>query len=521
MSQGAEAGSGAKSPPPELRGETFGRYRLIERIGAGGMAEIYKAVAIGEEGFERTVAIKRIRDEVGEVADIGKLFADEARLSAMLNHPNIVQVYDFGAVDGDYYIAMEYLKGHNLDEVLFALRRSGQRLEPALAVFVAHEVARALAYAHSLPDEQGRPLDIVHRDISPANVMLLQAGAVKLLDFGIARITSELRLAVTQGQALRGKCPYLAPEQITGGKIDHRSDIFALGVVLWEMLTGERLFAAESDLDSIANVLNRDIPAPSTVTAEVPAGLDAVVLAMLARDQEKRYASADVLANDLDEIMRTLPSRQRDLPVLLRRLFPPGSGELPTLPPAPRTPPRYEIELPTVAEGPRALRVSDARPEQGPKPASEVTAKITPVEARALAVRTTKEHTPPERVQRASGRRALFTVLGTLVGAELLAATVYRGFGAFRSQASSPKPGATVSVERCPAPPVGGLASSGSSGAGIPAALLLTGPATSVSPPWREPVVSPPEKRRTRRVRRSSPVGRAQLGRPVAAARKK
>src|SRR6185436_6289899 len=160
-------------------GRDFGRYRLLQRIGAGGMAEIFRAIAVGEQGFERTVAIKRIREEVVELTDIGKLFADEARVSALLDHPNIVQVYDFGAVDGSYYIAMEYLKGRNLEQVLTALRMRQERLAPSLAVLIARDTARGLAYAHTRSDEKGRPLHIVHRDVSPANIMLTQMGAVK------------------------------------------------------------------------------------------------------------------------------------------------------------------------------------------------------------------------------------------------------------------------------------------------------------------------------------------------------
>ncbi len=458
----------------------FGRFRLIERIGAGGMAEIWRGVAVGDQGFERTVAIKRIREEVAQMADIGKLFADEARLSALLDHPNIVQVYDFGSVDGDCYIAMEYLQGRNLDQVLMALRRTGEHLPPGLAVFIAREVARGLAHAHSLRDPRGRPYHIVHRDVSPANIMLLQAGAVKLLDFGIARVTSELRLAVTQGRALRGKCPYLAPEQITGGTIDGRSDIFALGVVLWEMLTGQRLFGGESDLDTIANVLNRNIPRPSALVPDIPAALDRIVMGALARDTDRRYRLADFMAADLDEVMRALPSRHGDLAALITRLFGPSAqeraatgqagGRSVTAPQV--TAPRFALELPTDAGGAlplvgpndvtkRELPLVDAAPAQSPgaEPSAGAAGEADSREvitAPDLGARLTTGRA--RRVIRRGGRWTFALVLGALVATEmLLGALVYRGLVSARPPVAPPAgPATSLAVAggpgQCPAP---------------------------------------------------------------------
>jgi eukaryotic-like serine/threonine-protein kinase len=457
----------------------FGRFRLIERIGAGGMAEIWRGVAVGDQGFERTVAIKRIREEVAQMADIGKLFADEARLSALLDHPNIVQVYDFGSVNGDCYIAMEYLQGRNLDQVLMALRRTGEHLPPGLAVFIAREVARGLAHAHSLRDPRGRPYHIVHRDVSPANIMLLQAGAVKLLDFGIARVTSELRLAVTQGRALRGKCPYLAPEQITGGRIDGRSDIFALGVVLWEMLTGQRLFGGESDLDTIANVLNRNIPRPSALVADIPAALDRIVMGALARDTDRRYRMADFMAADLDEVMRALPSRHGDLAALITRLFGPSAQEraatgqagdrsvtAPHL-----TAPRFALELPTDAGGAlplvgpndvtkRELPLVDVAPAQSPGAAPSAGAAGEADSREVITAPELGARLTTGRARRAippGGRWTFALVLGALVATDLLGALVYRGLVNARPPAAPPAGTATsLAVARgpgqCPAP---------------------------------------------------------------------
>jgi serine/threonine protein kinase len=398
----ASSESSSSPRPPD-----FGRYRLLQRIGSGGMAEIFRAVAVGEQGFERTVAIKRIRQEVAELADIGKLFADEARVSALLDHPNIVQVYDFGAVEGTYYIAMEYLKGRNLEQVLSALRQRGERLAPSLAVLIARDVARGLGYAHNLADGRGRALRIVHRDVSPANIMLSQLGAVKLLDFGIARITSELRLAVTRGRALRGKCPYLAPEQITNeGEADARTDVFALGAVLWEMLTGRRLFMGTSDFEVLVNVLNREIPPPSALVPGLPAPIDEIVLTALSRDLSRRYQSAEELANALDEAIHLLPSRYGDLGTLVSGLPPQPTEELilPVSPPQ-GDGPRFELVLPSPpTPGVAAAGAGDLT---CPGPAVSKTAPTKKVSAPDLMARWHRKPAAPVQLPRANRRRLL------------------------------------------------------------------------------------------------------------------
>jgi eukaryotic-like serine/threonine-protein kinase len=452
-----------ESPSPPLEAN-FGRYRLLERIGAGGMAEIYKAVAVGDQGFARTVAIKRIREEVAQVADIGQLFADEARLCALLDHPNIVQVIDFGSVAGSHYLAMEHLKGKNLDEVMFVLRRRRERLEPELALFIGREVARGLAYAHALCDERGRPLHIVHRDVSPANIMLVHAGAVKLLDFGIARITSELRQAVTQGRGLRGKCPYLAPEQITGGLVDGRSDIFALGVVLWEMLTGQRLFDGDTDLATIDSVLSRVIPPPSAVTGDVPPALDGIVMAALARDPDRRYRSADAVAADLDEVMRALPSRHDDITALLERLFGRVTVELPVMGSTVQTVPerrsaRFALELPagqaTPVEGVAIDRNAATRRIDPPSPASPPEPVPGLVAAQAVLAPAPAAPPVPPAGRRPRGRMAL--AIGGLLVAQLALATLYRGFGPAEGAAPASPPVEAIpctGVTPAPPPPV-------------------------------------------------------------------
>ena len=190
------------------------------------------------------------------------MFINEARISALLEHPNIVQVYDFGQVDGDYFLAMEYLRGRNLLTVGRRVRSLTREIAPELAAYVARETARGLHYAHTLTNA-GKPLGIVHRDVSPSNIMLLRTGGVKLLDFGIARATMKLRANTPIGGLIKGKLSYLSPEQVRGQQVDGRSDVFSLGVVLWECLTGVRLFYNPNDLETMRNVLHRQVPKPS------------------------------------------------------------------------------------------------------------------------------------------------------------------------------------------------------------------------------------------------------------------
>jgi serine/threonine protein kinase len=347
-------------------GRPFGRFRLLDKIGQGDVAEVFRAVVVGVQGFERRVAIKIMRPDVTET-EPGRLFAEEARVSAALDHPSVVQVYEFGAIEGTPYIAMEYLRGKNLAEVLSALRSLGEPLLPALAVFIAQEVAGALAHAHETEDVNGLPLRIIHGNVSPANIMLVREGAVKLLDFGVWPVVAgQVPLVKRQGKPLPLNHPYLSPEQVLGQPIDERSDLFSLGVVLWEMLTGRSLFGGKSERQTLSNVTRATLQPPSAFAPDIPQSLDEVVLAMLARDPARRYRSASLVAHDLEEVALALPSRHGDLMALLDRLGgspretgptrtlageaagPPSRSSRPVaIPPAqmqPLTPPRFPTE---------------------------------------------------------------------------------------------------------------------------------------------------------------------------------
>ena len=318
--------------------ERYGRYCLIERIGRGGMAEIFRAVAQGVEGFRRVFVIKRIRPEKSDSVELIRMFCDEARLSALLHHPNIVQVYDFGQINGTYFLAMEYLRGRDLSAVMRALRGARRAVDPPLAAQIAHQVATALHYAHTVTRMDGQVVRIVHRDVTPSNIMLQRSGTVKVLDFGIAQATNFARQVETGGGRVKGKLSYLSPEQVRLEPLDGRSDVFALGVVLWEMLVGQRLFSASNEFLTMRNVLTQEIPAPSSKRPEVTPALDAIVARALQRDRAQRYASAQDMADDLERLLQTVPCHGHALSQLLQDLFGDESAEhtpeLPELAPA-------------------------------------------------------------------------------------------------------------------------------------------------------------------------------------------
>ncbi len=307
--------------------ERYGRYCLIERIGRGGMAEVFRAVAEGVEGFRRVFVIKRLRPEKSASVELTRMFCDEARLSALLHHPNIVQVYDFGQIHGTYFLAMEYLRGKDLAVVMKAIRAVKSAVAAPIAAHIAHQVATGLHYAHTLARVDAKPLGIVHRDVTPSNIMLQRTGAVKVLDFGIAQATNLARQVETGGGRVKGKLAYLSPEQVRLEELDARSDVFALGVVLWEMLTGQRLFVAENDFLTMRGVLTQPIPAPSSKRPSVPAALDAIVARALERERARRYASAQDLAEDLERFLQEAPCHSQALGRLLQDLFGDESAE--------------------------------------------------------------------------------------------------------------------------------------------------------------------------------------------------
>jgi serine/threonine protein kinase len=297
------------------------KFRLTEKIGSGGMAEVFRAVGEGPEGFERPFVIKRIHPHLSEAPEFVRMFVDEAKISARLIHPNIVQVFEFAHQDGSYYIVMEPVEG--MDMGWLRRRRSEHRHEVLPTTFVAEigrQACRGLDFAHTLADADGKPLGIVHRDVTPPNIMVAWNGAVKILDFGIARAAQALRSNLTDAGMVKGKMSYLAPELLDGKTADARCDVFSLGVVLHELLTGKQLFAGENDLETLKLVKEMPIPRPSELNPGVKPGLDNIVMRALERDPELRYRTAGQMGDELEALVmrkgystRTLAQKAREL----------------------------------------------------------------------------------------------------------------------------------------------------------------------------------------------------------------
>ncbi|MBX7098475.1 MAG: protein kinase [Myxococcaceae bacterium] len=275
----------------------FGKYLLLERVNVGGMAEVFIAKAFGVEGFERILAIKKILPTMAEDEEFITMFIDEARISVQLNHANIVHIHELGKHDEAYFIAMEYVSGRDLRTMLEQYRRRKEIMPTAQAVFVASKICEGLDYAHRKKDARGQDLHIIHRDVSPQNILCSYEGEVKIIDFGIAKAAN--RSQKTQAGILKGKFGYMSPEQVRGLPIDRRSDVFAVGVILYEMLTGEKLFVGESDFSTLEKVRNADVPAPRQFNPNIPSGLEKVLMKALAREAEDRYQWASDLQEDL------------------------------------------------------------------------------------------------------------------------------------------------------------------------------------------------------------------------------
>ena len=275
--------------------DRIGPYVLHKKVARGGMAELFLADYVRRDGFKRRVAIKRILPHLAGNQDFIKMFTREARLAALLQHPNIVQIFDYGKIENAYFIAMEYIDGKNLGEIIAALKKG---LPIDKAIFIISRICKGLDYSHTKRDENtGEPFHIVHRDISPQNLLISYQGEVKISDFGISKAKSEPSL--TQAGVVKGKMAYLSPEQALGESIDHQADIYALGLVFYETLTGKRVYRFSSDVDAIRSIPKKDIEPVSNLVPEVHENLNRIVMKCLEKQKDLRYQSVSALYDDL------------------------------------------------------------------------------------------------------------------------------------------------------------------------------------------------------------------------------
>ncbi len=286
----------------ERHPKKLGRFELLVLMATGGMAEIYLARQKGIEGFEKFLVVKRILPHLAMEKRFVDMFLDEARLAARLNHPNIVQIFDLGKHGSDYFIAMEYLEGESLGYLIAEANKAGYALPPELAAGIVLEICKALEYAHNLRGVTGKPLEIVHRDVSPHNIIVLFTGGVKLVDFGIAKATSQVHH--TRPGTLKGKLSYISPEQCLGGSTDARTDIFSLGVIFWELLAGRRLYKYAAEGAIVRAILDRPVPGIKQTKPGVPEELEAVAMRALSKDPVDRFQSAKEMGDTIQAYLR-------------------------------------------------------------------------------------------------------------------------------------------------------------------------------------------------------------------------
>lgn len=339
--------------------ETIGDYMLEEKIATGGMAELFRAKRKGVEGFEKTVVVKRILPSVAEDREFIDMLIDEAKIASQLSHPNIVQIFDLGKKEDFYFIAMEYVHGKDLRTILKTLNLKERLLPFELSAYVVIKVCDALYYAHNKKDNTGKPLKIVHRDVSPQNILISYDGDVKLTDFGVAKASTKLHQTVA-GQ-IKGKMLYMSPEQSKGSKeVDFRSDIYSLGCVLFEMITGKKLFMADSEMAVLEKVQKGKIVKPTKLNPKIPVQLENIVLKALKQRPSERYQSALEMKKDLEEFIlsrrKTIPDNH-EVSLLMAELFP---GEFASLPPA-----RENVEIPEIrVEAPQIFKEFEKKEEK-------------------------------------------------------------------------------------------------------------------------------------------------------------
>jgi hypothetical protein len=432
---------------------------MIRRLAGGGMGEVYLAAANGPAGFSKLTVIKRILPHFANDPEFVKMFVNEARLAAALDHPNIVRVYDFGEVGGGFFYVMEYLHGDSLAGLLPKLAQADRRLPLGHALTIGLGVSAGLHFAHELRGPDDAPLALVHRDVSPANVFLTAAGEVKLLDFGIAKVMSST--GVTRDGVRKGKVPYMSPEQCIGEPLDRRSDVFALGILLYEMTTLTRLFRADNEFATMNMITAGEVPRPSRRVADYPPALETVVLKALSRDRERRHATALELHEDLERVADELGVRTS--PFALGRFVQELVGEEPT--PQPAALPADDVETVIFFDA-----LNDAlTARDGPRPEVQAPVAPAPDAPTRASIAVAPAVAPAPEPEPAPRRRSALLLPLVLGGAALAGlAVVWRA-------ASEPAP----STEPAPPEPE-------------PAAPSPEIPVTPVAAPPPEPAEPPP-----------------------------
>jgi serine/threonine protein kinase len=306
---------------PKGMQQQYGKYVLLDRLAIGGMAEIFLARQTGLEGFEKPVVLKRIRPHLSDKKSFVRMFLNEAKLAAQLNHHNVVQILDLGKVGDSYFIAMEYLFGRDMRRVVPKAELQGISFPIVYACKIASQVLEGLFYAHQKADAHGQPLGIVHRDVTPENIFVTFDGGVKILDFGIAKAANIVEQ--TRAGEIKGKLSYMSPEQCAGRSLDHRSDLFSIGVVLYEWVTGFKLFTGESDIAVLKSITDGKIYRPSYFKADVPEAVEQILMRALEKSPDARYQSAWEMQFELDRFLANnefTPSNNH-LATFVRQLF--------------------------------------------------------------------------------------------------------------------------------------------------------------------------------------------------------
>ena len=433
---------------PVESGDRFGDYQLRERIAVGGMAEVWRAQRRGVEGFEKAVAIKKILAHLGDSPDFITMFVDEAKLAAQLNHNNITQIYDLGKVGDDFFIAMELIDGMDLRSILQEARRLDLPLPVGQALSITAQLARALDYAHRKRDFEGNRLNLVHRDVSPQNVLISNEGEIKLCDFGIARAVS--KVGNTQMGMLKGKLQYMSPEQAWGRTVDARTDIFSLGAVLFEMLTGSKLFSGDSEIAVLDAVRDCHVPPLRALRSEIPEAVESIVLQALAKDPDGRYATAGDMAQALDDSLEAFNPSPSELAGYVQNLAATTSQgqETPTEPPAPTPTP-----APTPSAAPEVPAEATVTPE-----IEDDALEAPPTGDEAVSLSDSDSESAYEEV-RPNRRTGLWLVIAALL--LVAAAAAFWWFGIRNSGSETPAPTLATPSPSSPTPPATTLPTSG------------------------------------------------------------